>query len=76
MLKTLSAPTVSGYLHVLPVSAASVKLTASALRHWLDFLTERGVLEFNPALSVRTQRLVVTNLVGRPAPSGRILVRL
>lgn len=59
-LRELTAPTVSGYLNGLPTSAASVKLTASALRHWLDFLTERGVLPFNPALSVRTARLVVT----------------
>jgi hypothetical protein len=51
---------VSGYLNGLATSAASVKLTASAIRHWLDFLTERGVLPFNPALSVRTARLVVT----------------
>jgi len=59
-LKRLTAPTVSGYLNGLATSAASVKLSASALRHWLDFLTERGVLPFNPALSVRTARLVVT----------------
>jgi integrase len=59
-LKALTAPTVSAYLHALPVSIASLKLTASALRHWLDFLTERGVLTHNPALSVRTPRLVIT----------------
>jgi site-specific recombinase XerD len=59
-VRLLDAPTVSAYLEGLQVSAASVKLTASALRHWLDFLTQRGVLPFNPALSVRTARLVVT----------------
>jgi site-specific recombinase XerD len=59
-LKQLDAPTVSAYLAGLNVSVASVKLAASGLRHWLDFLTERGVLPFNPALSVRTERLVVT----------------
>ncbi len=48
------------HLEGLDVSQASVKLTASALRHWLDYLTERGVLTQNPALSVRTARLVVT----------------
>jgi hypothetical protein len=60
-----------GVLHLAPrggevlqdgedgMSLASVKLTASGLRHWLDFLTERGVLEHNPARSVRTPRLVV-----------------
>lgn len=35
-------------------------MTASALRHWMDFLTESGVLTHNPALSVRTQRLVIS----------------
>jgi integrase len=59
-LERLDAPTVAAYLAGLTVSKASVKLTASALRHWLDFLTERGVLPHNPALSVRTERLVVT----------------
>jgi len=59
-LRALDAPTVSAYLDGLQASAASVKLTASALRHWLDFLTQRGVLTHNPALSVRTARLVVT----------------
>ncbi len=59
-LERLDAPTVSVYLAGLDVSTASVKLTASAIRHWLDFLTERGVLPHNPALSVRTERLVVT----------------
>jgi site-specific recombinase XerD len=59
-LRALDAPAVSSYLDGLQVSAASVKLTASAIRHWLDFLTQRGVLTHNPALSVRTARLVVT----------------
>jgi site-specific recombinase XerD len=66
-LRTLAAPTVSAYLAGLQepqadrdgLSLASVKLTASAIRHWLDFLTERGVLAHNPARSVRTPRLVV-----------------
>jgi integrase/recombinase XerD len=59
-LRALAPPTLSAYLEGLDVSPASVKLTASALRHWLDYLTERGVLTHNPALSVRTARLVVT----------------
>jgi integrase/recombinase XerD len=63
-LQGLTAPTVSGYLQQLQqgedgMSLASIKLTASALRHWLDYLTERGVLAHNPARSVRTPRLVV-----------------
>ena len=63
-LAGLTAPTVSAYLAGLRdggdgLSLASIKLTASAIRHWLDFLTERGVLDHNPARSVRTERLVV-----------------
>jgi integrase/recombinase XerD len=66
-LKQLAAPTISAYLEGLRepadgregLSLASIKLTASGLRHWLDFLTERGVLSYNPARSVRTPRLVV-----------------
>jgi integrase/recombinase XerD len=63
-LRAIKAATVSAYLHGLQdgedgMSLASIKLTVSGLRHWLDFLTERGVLEHNPARSVRTPRLVV-----------------
>jgi site-specific recombinase XerD len=63
-LHAVDAPTVSAYLRQLQdgedgMSLGSIKLTASAIRHWLDFLTERGVLEYNPARSVRTQRLIV-----------------
>jgi len=42
--QSLDSPTVSAYLGGLQASAASAKLIASALRHWLDFLTQRGVL--------------------------------
>jgi integrase/recombinase XerD len=70
-LQAIDAPTVAAYLQGLQVNqrrrgtprgaaAASVKVTASALRHWMDYLTENGVLTHNPALSVRTQRLVVS----------------
>jgi site-specific recombinase XerD len=63
-LAGLTAPTVSAYLEGLRdggegLSLASIKLTSSAIRHWLDFLTERGALPYNPARSVRTERLVV-----------------
>ncbi len=60
-LRELSPPTLAAYLEELggSVSVASVKLHASGLRHWLDYLTEKGVLPLNPALSVRTPRLVV-----------------
>lgn len=70
-LQAIDAPTVAAYLQGLQVhqrkegrhrtaAVASVKVAASALRHWMDFLTERGVLTHNPALSVRTQRLVIS----------------
>ena len=60
-LLELEPTTIAAYLEDLKgsVSVASVKLHASGLRHWLDYLTERGVLPSNPALSVRTPRLVV-----------------
>jgi site-specific recombinase XerD len=60
-LRALTPPTVAAYLEALQetLEPASIKLTASALRHWLDFLTEKGALPSNPALSVRTPRLVV-----------------
>jgi len=60
-LLELEPTTIAAYLEELKsvVSVASVKLHASGLRHWLDYLTERGVLRSNPALSVRTPRLVI-----------------
>ncbi|MDP9148741.1 MAG: site-specific integrase [Myxococcota bacterium] len=60
-LRELTPPTVAAHLQALQetLSPSSIKLTASALRHWLDFLTERGGIDANPALSVRTPRLVV-----------------
>jgi site-specific recombinase XerD len=60
-LEHITPPTVAAYLQGLGtrMSIASIKLTASALRNWLGFLTERGVLKTNPATSVRTPRLVV-----------------
>ena len=60
-LEQITPPAVAAYLHLLGtrMSLASIKLTASAIRNWLGFLTERGVLKTNPATSVRTPRLVV-----------------
>ena len=60
-LERLTAPTVAAYLEGLQaeMKLSSVKLHLAALRHWLDFLTERGTLRGNPASSVRTARLVV-----------------
>jgi integrase/recombinase XerC len=61
-LRQLAPTTLATYLEdrQAAVSTASVKLAASAVRHWLDYLTERGALPSNPARSVRTVRLVVT----------------
>lgn len=60
-LEQITPPAIAAYLEGLAatLSIPSIKLTASALRNWLGFLTERGVLPFNPAASVRTPRLVV-----------------
>lgn len=61
-LRELAPTSVATYLELLgdSLAVASVKVHAAAIRHWLDYLVERGVLPSNPSLSVRTQRLVVT----------------
>jgi len=61
-LDELVPASIAAYLESLKggLALASIKLEASALRHWLDYLTERGVLVVNPARSVRTPRLVVS----------------
>lgn len=60
-LGAITPPTIAAYYthRRQSVSLASIKLIASALRHWLDYLTTRGALPLNPALSVRTPRLIV-----------------
>jgi hypothetical protein len=60
-LRALSAPTVAAYVEglELELGVPSVKLHLAGLRHWLDFLTEKGVVPFNPAASVRGPRYVV-----------------
>lgn len=60
-LLDLEPTTIAGYFEKLrrAISIASLKLHASGLRHWLDYLTEKGVISHNPALSLRTPRLVV-----------------
>jgi site-specific recombinase XerD len=60
-LASITSPVVAAYLQTLlqSLSVASAKLHLSALRHWLDWLTERGVLSVNPAAAVRGPRLVV-----------------
>ena len=58
-LTALSSPVVAAYFHELQkrLSASSANLHLSAIRHWLDWLTQKGVLPFNPAASVRGVRL-------------------
>ena len=61
-LKGITPPAIAAYLKALEsdgLSAASIKQHLAALRHWLGWLTEHGVLPLNPAASVRGPRLVV-----------------
>jgi integrase/recombinase XerD len=60
-LREIVPTTIAAYYAALQrrLSLPSLKLHSAAIRHWLDYLTERGALPNNPALSVRTPRLVV-----------------
>lgn len=60
-LSHIEPASIAAYYELLGQSlcVASIKLHASGIRHWLDYLTTKGVLPFNPALSVRTERLNV-----------------
>lgn len=61
-LEAITPPAIGAYLAELEaggMSAASRKLHLAALRHWLDWLCQRGVLPFNPAASVRGPKLIV-----------------
>jgi integrase/recombinase XerD len=61
-LETITPPAIAAYLGELEaagMSVASRKLHLAALRHWLDWLCQKGVLPFNPAASVRGPKLVV-----------------
>jgi integrase/recombinase XerD len=64
-LQGLSAVHVAAYVEYLGrdvaeggggLRAPSVKQHFAGIRHWLDYLTQKGVLPFNPALSVRGPR--------------------
>jgi integrase/recombinase XerD len=58
-LPALSSPILAAYFEDLKqrFSAATVNLHLSAIRQWLDWLTQRGTLPFNPAASVKGPRL-------------------
>jgi site-specific recombinase XerD len=60
--KGVTASLVAAYLESLQqdgLGIPSVKLQLAALRHWLDWLTQNGVLPANPAAAVRGPKLVV-----------------
>src|SRR5258708_11651809 len=60
-LRGIAPPTIAAYLESLQpeLSVASIKLQLAALRHWLKWLTQSGVLAFNPAESVLAPKLIV-----------------
>lgn len=60
-LAAISAPIVAVYVQSLQqaLRIASVKQHLAVLRHWMDWLTERGVLRVNPAAAVRGPRHAV-----------------
>jgi site-specific recombinase XerD len=60
-LDDIAPPVVASYLEALgqELEVPSVKLHLAGLRHWLDWLAQRGVLPSNPAASVRGPRHVV-----------------
>lgn len=61
-LEGLNSVNVASYLQALEkdgLKVASVKQHFAGIRHWLDWLTQKGVIPFNPASAVRGPRLVV-----------------
>jgi site-specific recombinase XerD len=60
-LAGVTAPAVAAYLEEMQgdLDTPSVKVHLAGLRHWLDWLTQKGVLPVNPAASVRGPRHVV-----------------
>jgi site-specific recombinase XerD len=60
-LVDVDAPVVAAYLEALgaELGVPSVKLHLAGLKHWLDWLTTRGVLHANPASAVRGPKHVV-----------------
>lgn len=61
-LAGVAPPHVAAYLKVLDAagkSKATVKLHLAAIRNWMRWLTEHGVLDRNPASEVRGPKLVV-----------------
>jgi site-specific recombinase XerD len=62
-LHAIAPPHVAAYLKVLGEagkSKATVKLHLAAIRNWMRWLTEHGVLHGNPASEVRGPKLVVS----------------
>ena len=59
-LRNITPADVGCYLDAFDVKTATKKLHLSALRHFFDRLVQRHVIALNPAHSVRTERLQVT----------------
>lgn len=60
-LEDVTPPVIAAYLQALAaeLSTPTVKQHLAALRHWLDWLTQRGAISQNPATSVRGPRHIV-----------------
>jgi len=61
-LDGITPPAIAAYLGELEaagMSVASIKLHLAALRHWFDWLCQKGALHVNPVASVRGPKLVV-----------------
>ena len=59
-LRNITPADVGCYLDAFDVKTVTKKLHLSALRHFFDRLVQRHVIALNPAQSVRTERLQVT----------------
>jgi site-specific recombinase XerD len=67
-LRTIAPRDVGTYLDRLAYAPATKKLHLSALRHFFDTLVTRHAIAFNPALSVRGERLQVVEGKTREIP--------
>ena len=59
-LEDLEPTHVAAYVETMKGSAPTIKQNTAAIRQLLDYLTTKGILEYNPALSVKTPRHSVT----------------
>jgi site-specific recombinase XerD len=59
-LEKLEPTHVAAYVETMKGSIPTIKQHTAAIRQLLDYLTTKGILEYNPALSVKTPRHSVT----------------